>query len=84
MATATLNATARQRFGYLIGEPVIVTFSDDAQEAGTLVEAGWDMIAVEHYDDGITWTARYSLTGDDETPHVTNVRMDMPQTESLF
>lgn len=80
---ATLAPTA-DRLNRLVGEHVIVTFSDGHEEAGILEEAGGDLIQVTHIDASDVWTAAYSLTGDDGTPHVTDVRLDAPQTDSLF
>lgn len=85
MSTAMLTpATATARFARLIGEHVIVTFSDGHEEAGILENVGWDLIEVTHVDGSDIWTPVYSLTGDPETPHVTDVRLDVPQTETLF
>jgi hypothetical protein len=72
------------RFAALVGEPVIVTFADDHEEAGMLAALGWDTLAVEHIEGSDHWTAAYTLTGDEDTPHVVSVAVDRPQKEALF
>jgi hypothetical protein len=83
MATATL-LTAADRYGHLVNGHVVVTFSDGGVEAGILEAAGWDTLAVLHTEGRDQWQALYSLTGDADTPHVTGVAIDQPQTEALF
>ena len=72
------------RFAALVGEPVVVTFSDDHEEAGILAGLGRDTLAVEHIEGSDHWTAVYTLTGDEDTPHVVSVVVDRPQKEALF
>lgn len=73
----------------LVGEIVEITF-DDASEpvTGKLVAIDGREIHVEQeYEMGGSthvYTAVYSLTGDDETPAVTNVRLAPTQTDVLF
>lgn len=79
--------TAEERFGGLVGEPVVVTFSDGGTEAGRLMSCGWDLIDVRHIDmagGGHMWTATYTLIGDDDTPHVVSVVPVPVQAETLF
>jgi len=79
--------SAEELYGELVGEPVEVTFSDGGREAGWLAVCGWDLIEVDHIDitgGGHTWTATYTLTGDDDTPHVVSVAPVPVQTEALF
>jgi hypothetical protein len=79
------NLTAADRFGHLVGQHVTVTFSDDGEpEVGTLAGAGWDAIEVTQTDGTDEWTSRFSLAGDDETPHVIGMRPTPVQAESLF
>jgi hypothetical protein len=61
----------------LIGEPVMVTFSDGKTEAGWLeAVTGSGELQVRHIDitgGGHMWTATYSSTGDGDTPHIVRV-----------
>lgn len=78
---------AEARFGDLVGEPVVVTFSDGGTESGVLVLCGWDLIRVELCDmegGGHFWTEEYTLIGDADTPHVVSVAPAPVQTEVLF
>ena len=80
-----IAVTAVDLYGHLKGDRVIVEFSDgDEPETGVLVDAGWDAIEVLKSDGQHEWTARYSLSGDAFTPHVTAVRIAPVQTEALF
>jgi hypothetical protein len=79
--------SALDRFGHLLSDWVTVTFSDGGSKAGVLVACGWDLIEVEHIDitgGGHIWTATYTLTGDDDTPHVVSVAPVPVQAEALF
>jgi hypothetical protein len=72
------------RFAALLGEHVIVTFADGGEEAGILAGLGGDTLAVEQIEGSDHWTAVYTLTGDEDTPHVVDVVVDRPQKEALF
>jgi len=84
--------SSSDRYASMIGEPVVVTFSDGGQEAGFLRACRNPAIEVEHCDmtgGGHFWTATYTLVGDDETPHVVSVvvyqsQVVHPQQDALF
>lgn len=72
-----------------IGYPVTLTFSDHGTEAGTLLGVAGDTVMVDTVyttGDGHThhYTAEYTVTGDDDTPHVTGVRRVAEQSEALW
>ena len=74
----------------LVGEIVEIAFDDTNPPAtGKLVAIDGREIHVEQeYELGsgstTVYTAVYSLTGDDETPAVINVRLAPTQDETLF
>jgi hypothetical protein len=79
--------SAEDLYGHLVGECVIVTFSDGGREVGQLNRCINDLIEVDQIDlaDGQRiWTATYTLVGDDDTPRVMYVVLAGPQHDALF
>jgi hypothetical protein len=79
--------SAEDLYGHLVGEFVIVTFSDGGREVGQLNRCINDLIEVDQIDlaDGQRiWTATYTLVGDDDTPRVMYVVLAGPQHDALF